>query len=701
MIRRPHSRKPYARGTASQTTTDSHDEARNTSRLAAALDGASVEFSRAEDSSVAGDAATLSGVRSVSTFQTFSSHDTVKASNKRIAPPIPLRSSTSSKGSESNISTKQTSRWKNIKKAMAIVKASSMKEGLLRRSPTKENEGLSSDDPPPAPPLQQRSRSAGSTSAADTANLTENSEVVDQLTKGRLDGLDVLSLGSAFCRIHKLPRDPNNSGSPWDHWMESCIGASQTYDSSEMVAHMLRTSGGQSPPNIVLEGFVESDRWSLRIEEGPIFSSNSNEHCPSLNYSDTPPPPLLPVNSSSEEEDGGSPDLPTRKLWSTLWGPEPAPASSLPTLEEVEVNSEEEDDPLLDLAAESSVPIDVDEDTFIVSTPEHLDVINGIASVSIAAGRFAPATRVLTKLVLGLDSSTSEKHIKDNLRGSACHNIGLLYMWQGDFEDALHFFTQAVVARESTRLASKRDVAVTLVRKGHALFALNRHREALESFETALASTEEDTVVRAKILNNVGVAQYHLRDLAKALQSFTNALTIQRKWLDGPVRREPLVYDASVTLENMGKLYIERGDNGMASFVYEEALLLQKSVFRKEHPIVLTGLRNLAFSKARQFQIPKAVKILERCRRIQVDLYGTSSAAVIETCGWMAHLCARSNKIAKAQPLYKAVHAWQKACLPAEHAARKRVRACLDMLPTGENASLDSPTSTPAFDHWI
>ena len=127
----------------------------------------------------------------------------------------------------------------------------------------------------------------------------------------------------------------------------------------------------------------------------------------------------------------------------------------------------------------------------------------------------------------------------------------------------------------------------------------------------------------------------------------------------------------------------------MAGFVYEEALLLQKTVFRKEHFLIVESLQNLAFSKARQSQGLKAIKILERCRRIQVSLYQSNSAApVMETCGWMAHLCAREHKTAQAQALYQAVHAWQKAFLPSKHPAREQIRACLDELPF-ENVPLE------------
>lgn len=627
------------------------------------------------------DAVTVSGLYSVGTYQTFSSHDTVKASNKAAVQAATSMDSnataTKSNSTAAEFSTTKSRKgWKHWKKAMQVVRSASFPEKQRRDS---QNE----DDTPT--PLQSRSRSAGSqeTAACSTLALPE-----DELKRGRWDGMDVLSLGSAFDRIWPCEQKPNDKQSsrsqvPWNDWTESCVGAAQTRSPAQAVQDMLHTAAGQSPPDMILEGFCESERWSMRIEQ--------------------PPSRRLPMMQADHMlNDGGLPDMPSQKLWTTLWGSQPAPASTLPTLEEVLGASQDDqdgdndndnnnnacsishvdDDPLLDLAAESSVPIDVDEDTFIVSTPDHLDSIHAIASVPIAAGKFAAANRILSKLLLGLDSAVSETYIKDNLRGATCHNMGLLYLWQGAFDEAVDSFAEAAAARRKCPLASSRDTAVTLVRQGQALFGLGKFAEALACFQEALPSTTADQVVRAKILTNVGAAHYYLKNLPKALEAFTQALTIQRKWLDEPVRRESLVYDASVTLSNMGKLYLERGDDAMASFVYEEALLLLKTVFRKEHFLIVTSLQNLAFSKARENQGLKAIKLLERCRRIQVSVYGTSSAAaVMETCGWMAHLCAHEHKTAQAQTLYQAVHAWQKAFLPSKHPARARIRACLEELP--------------------
>jgi tetratricopeptide (TPR) repeat protein len=84
-----------------------------------------------------------------------------------------------------------------------------------------------------------------------------------------------------------------------------------------------------------------------------------------------------------------------------------------------------------------------------------------------------------------------------------------------------------------------------------------------------------NNATRAKLLNNVGATYYQMSNFIDALKYFTTALEIQRRWLEGPVRRESSVFDGSVTLGNMGKVYLEQADYNMAIYVYEEALLVR------------------------------------------------------------------------------------------------------------------------------
>lgn len=126
-----------------------------------------------------------------------------------------------------------------------------------------------------------------------------------------------------------------------------------------------------------------------------------------------------------------------------------------------------------------------------------------------------------------------------------------------------------------------------MVRQGTAHFALGSFDEAVKSFDTALGMFPAENATRAKILNNLGVAHYQCEHYSEALKALTLALEIQRQWLDGPVVRESIVYDASVTLGNMGNVYLQMGDYDLSYFVFEEACLVRKfccnRVFESTH----------------------------------------------------------------------------------------------------------------------
>jgi tetratricopeptide (TPR) repeat protein len=120
-----------------------------------------------------------------------------------------------------------------------------------------------------------------------------------------------------------------------------------------------------------------------------------------------------------------------------------------------------------------------------------------------------------------------------------------------------------------------------LARQGTAYFALESFEQALKSFHMALDMCPNEDATRAKLLNNIGVIHcFRRKRNSDALKSFTSALEIQRVWLEGPVRRESIVYDASITLENMGKIYLQRGDYDLSYFVYEEACVVSIRYYR-------------------------------------------------------------------------------------------------------------------------
>jgi hypothetical protein len=100
-------------------------------------------------------------------------------------------------------------------------------------------------------------------------------------------------------------------------------------------------------------------------------------------------------------------------------------------------------------------------------------------------------------------------------------------------------------------------------------------------------------------------------------------------------RRETDVYDAAVL--QYGEALPEKPDYDLAYFVYEEALLLQTTLW--DHDVVLVSLTSLALASAdNQLKL----QILTGCLRSQ-NVRWDNSVASIDTTSLMGYLYAREE----------------------------------------------------------
>ncbi len=119
---------------------------------------------------------------------------------------------------------------------------------------------------------------------------------------------------------------------------------------------------------------------------------------------------------------------------------------------------------------------------------------------------------------------------------------------------------------------------VSYYKLGLVQFSLEQLDSALQSFEQVIKIQHlinSPDLQTAKVFCNIGVTLYHKGDLLSASKFLRQSLEIQRKWIGIPVRRECNVYEFSVTLCNMGKIFLERNDYEMSFHAYEEALTVR------------------------------------------------------------------------------------------------------------------------------
>lgn len=424
---------------------------------------------------------------------------------------------------------------------------------------------------------------------------------LDVAIRGRMDGIDSLALGPANLssfpsmsddgeiRFSARKLDTSEGTAPpsidFDPLKLSFTTLSKSWNPSDIVSDSIWSAGGTEQPELVLEGFA-NERWTLRFNETPpstptSSSTDSSSFVPRLQASD---------DESSTITDN---DFPLRGLWNQLWGNNNKPPS--PT------NSPGPDtahDDLLEIAAACSVPVDLDEGCFIIDSPNHLRSVHELVTIPLQAQRFDSALMVFEKLLKGLEQGQNSN--LEHLVGATHHNMGIVHLCIGNFGAALLSFEKAVAARidffashhplvavsrciqnlpiyrNSPHLASLLlESQVSLVRQGETQFALGFFAEALESMKRASAMSPIEDCTRAKILNNLGCVHYQLDNYEESLDAFISALEIQRRMLASPIRRQHIVHDASLTMCNMGKLYIKQCLFRMSYTVFEEAFVVR------------------------------------------------------------------------------------------------------------------------------
>ena len=291
-------------------------------------------------------------------------------------------------------------------------------------------------------------------------------------------------------------------------------------------------------------------------------------------------------------------------------------------------------------------------------------------------GNLDVALGVLDKVARGLDASTEVKFLK----GTTLHNIGMIHLCKGDYLKALDCFNRAVEERMLNLPQNHPDAVVSMIWKGSVLFALKKFDEAIFTLKATLLSIPKDHIVAGKVRNNLGVIYYHLNDFSSAMKEFTASLETQRTWLDTSARREPFVYGAATTLSNMGRIYLEQGTANLACEVYEEALLLQSTIFRKENEDVMQSLLNLSIAHARAGHSKKALQILHGCVRSTNQRYGPMSAPSMETIGFMGYIYMKRNELTDSSKCLTSVRLWQKDHLVENHPAIEQTKDMLAAL---------------------
>mmetsp|Transcript_6659 Transcript_6659/g.9771 ORF Transcript_6659/g.9771 Transcript_6659/m.9771 type:complete len:945 (-) Transcript_6659:28-2862(-) len=457
---------------------------------------------------------------------------------------------------------------------------------------------------------------------------TQTWNLVDDAIRGRFDGIDVISYG-ACSRKFFLKRNIEQKSS------------FERYTPRTMIVETLWSNSGRDS-EIVFEGYTQrgcgSDRWSA-----PVASSKSKG--------------LVPTN---------------------LWGQNKTPPNI--TSELIEVDDGEGKTRLVS----SPYRHDSKRNILMVQTLDNLKLAHEFAAAPLKDGDIEKSIKIFQKILANLKVKYKSCGSKNHVVGSTYHNIALLLMWNGQFEEALTYMNKAVAVRVMTLGHNHASVAVSLARQAMIYITLERFGSAFRATSQALGIrqtlNDQDHMEVSKLYINIGMIRFLQGDKKLALKDLTTALQIQRKWLDGSLCRESVLFDTSVTLSNMGKIYLEREKYDMAAYLFSEALHLQTNVFSRDHNAVLANLGNVAFAKALAGEITNAIRIYKSRYNIQAQKFGEESRQAVETKGFMSLLYMQQSNHVNAIRCLEHVLRWQMHNLHARHPALQNTKSTIDRL---------------------
>jgi len=160
----------------------------------------------------------------------------------------------------------------------------------------------------------------------------------------------------------------------------------------------------------------------------------------------------------------------------------------------------------------------------------------------------------------------------------------------------------------------------SLVELGIALLSQEEYEESIEVFQEALAMREKEAAglqpdergkVKlhiAKILNNIGCANFEFGELDDAKEAFEEVLTIQQDCFDaGDFSSMPGYLATSSTICNLGCVYLEKADWEKAIFQLEEGLKIQQNVLEPTNAVIMTTLEHIAYANIKYGCFDKAV----------------------------------------------------------------------------------------------
>jgi tetratricopeptide (TPR) repeat protein len=257
-------------------------------------------------------------------------------------------------------------------------------------------------------------------------------------------------------------------------------------------------------------------------------------------------------------------------------------------------------------------------------------------------------------------------------------NLGSLYEAQGEYEQAKQLYSEALdILQEqgnyADAIARLNDLAGIHHAQGHYEQAIELYNQALEIYEDG---KDTDIATYASTINLLAGTYHAQEKYAEAENKYLEALDIRRN-LKGLGESNP---DVAISLNNLGLLYADQGRLDEAKSHYEQALLIQKSLFGETNLDIATTLNNLALLFYSQHNLLEAEKSLEATLKIRQKLLGKNHPDVAGSLNNLAGIYKAQGRFAEAKPLYEEALKIAIISLGEDNPVTQRFRENIDKL---------------------
>ena len=220
--------------------------------------------------------------------------------------------------------------------------------------------------------------------------------------------------------------------------------------------------------------------------------------------------------------------------------------------------------------------------------------------------------------------------------GSALHNIGIINMLRGDFDQAFKFLDRAVSNRTNDLGAGHPDHLASVCRRAVCQFARENFEAAGRDLQNALTlargnlETLPDRRLCAEILNNLACISYmcnfHTKPTALLRESLEMQLSVSDDSLycGSKFSCHSSALNISVTKANIGFLALVSRDTPKAIPLLQSAFREQCLLLRGAHVTLISTMDHLSVAHLLAGNNVKSVQVLRRMFHMQVDEFGPS-----------------------------------------------------------------------------